>query len=199
MEIETQDTCDVSKPMNFIDSKPVIVLDLDDTIINCSLIKKTTYSFSVKIGNHQKAYVNSRPGLHEFLKEVSTMFEIFFFSASTNFYGNQIINFMAPDTPIKNRLFRDSCKNILGYSVKDLTLLNRPINKILLIDDINGSALLQPDNLIRISPWNGNEEDSVLLDQLLPILTRIKDEENLPLAFKKIIDSENFNDLLSFD
>lgn len=179
--------------------RPVIVLDLDDTIINCSLIRKSSYSFSIKIGNHQRAYINSRPGLHEFLKEVSSMFEIFFFTASSNIYGNQIINIMAPETPDNHRLFRDSCKNIFGYSVKDLSILDRPMNKIMLIDDIHGSALLQPDNLIRITPWNGKDDDSVLLEQLLPVLVRIKDENDLPNAFKKIINSEHFEDLLSFE
>lgn len=179
--------------------KPVIALDIDDTIISCSFIKKSAYSFSVKVGSHQRAYIKLRPGLNEFLKEASKMFEIFFFSSSTNSYGNQIVNMIAPSTPTNYRFFRDSCKDIFGYSVKDLSLLNRPINKILLIDDIHGSALLQPDNLIRITPWNGDEEDSVLLDQLLPILKRIKDEENLPTAFKKIIKSEHFGDLISFE
>lgn len=178
--------------------KPAIVLDLDDTIINCTMIKTPQFSFSIKVGNHRRAYIHSRPGLHEFLKEVSTMFEIFFFTASSDLYGNQIIDIIAPETPESHRLFRGSCKNIYGYSVKDLSLICKPINKILLVDDMNGSALLNPDNLVHISPWYGDQDDNVLLDQLLPILIRIKEKNNLPIAFKKIVSSETFHDIRSF-
>lgn len=197
---ESNQTCqNISK--NHIDhcsNKPVIVLDLDDTIINCTMIKTAEFSFSVKVGKHRRAYIHSRPGLYDFLKEVSTMFEIFFFTASSDFYGNQIIDMIAPETPENHRLFRSSCKNISGYSVKDLSLIGKPMNKILLVDDINGSALLNPENLVHISPWEGNKDDTVLLDQLLPILIRIKEKNSLPIAFKKIVNSEHFKDIKSF-
>lgn len=178
--------------------KPALVLDLDDTIIYSTMIKTQKFSFSIKIGNHRKAYIQTRPGLYEFIKEVSPLFDIFFFTSSSCFYGNQIINTIAPETPEKRRLFRESCKNIYGYSVKDLSLISKPMNKILLVDDMKGSALLNQDNLVHISPWEGNQEDNVLLDQLLPILVRIKEESNLPIAFKKIIKSGDFKDIRSF-
>lgn len=180
--------------------KPVIVLDLDDTIISSSLIKMKPSSFAVKVGNRRYAYINTRPGFLEFIKEIKNKFEVFFFTASTKAYGNQIIDIISPDTPSSHRLFRNSCENISGYLVKDLRKINRPLNKIILIDDLQGSALLQPENLVHITSWYDDENDTVLLNQLLPILQRIEKSNNLSTTFKKIISQEtgHYNDLSSF-
>lgn len=181
-------------------TKPVIVLDLDDTIVSCTLIRSPDFSFTIKVGKNKKAYVKLRPGLHEFLKDVSIDFEVFFFTASLKFYANQIIDVIAPGTPSNHRFYKCSCKNLYGYLVKDLSIISRPLNRIILVDDINGSALLQPENIINISPWNGDKNDNVLLGQLLPMLTRIAEEKNLSLAFKQIIhqENDNYSDLRSF-
>lgn len=205
MELKAEEIDHITGPSTFVvddlpPTKPAIVLDLDETIVNCSMIKAVDCSFSVKVGNHRRAYISSRPGLHEFLKEVSIMFDIFFFTASSKIYANQIIDTILPDTPSDHRFFCTSCRNIYGYSVKDLSLIGRPMSQILLVDDIIGSAILQPENLIRITPWDGDQNDSVLLDQLLPILVRVKEEGNLPLATRKILDQNSslFKNLFSF-
>lgn len=182
------------------DSKPAIVLDLDDTIIKCTTIKTSEYSFSIKLMKNRRIYVQIRPGLPEFLKQISLMFDIFFFTASKQTYANQIINMISPETPLNHRFFRNSCQNMCGYLVKDLSLINKSLNQTLLIDDVQGSSLLQPENFIKISPWDGNKDDTVLIKQLLPILVRIEKEKNFSLAIKQILNSNanEYNDLSIF-
>jgi TFIIF-interacting CTD phosphatase-like protein len=60
-----------------------------------------------------------------------------------------------------------------GYLVKDLSVLRRPLKQMLLVDDIAGSALAHPMNLVRIKPWMGDLNDRVLLDHLLPLLESV--------------------------
>lgn len=179
-------------------TKPTIVLDLDETIISAGDFKISEDCIAVKVGKRRHAFVRLRPGLSEFLQEAAKHFEIFFFTASSEFYANQIIDIISPNTPKDHRLFRKSCVNLYGYPVKDLTLIKRPMEHILLIDDVHGSALLQPDNLVHIVPWNGSSDDNVLLTQLLPLLNQIKFEPNLPLAYHSIIGCNQYHSLNTF-
>jgi hypothetical protein len=84
-----------------------------------------------------------------------------------------------------------------GYPVKDLRILGRALNTILLIDDLEGSALMQPGNLVRVAPWHGDENDSVLMEQLLPILREIAGEKDLPQAMLNVMDRMQCRDLFT--
>jgi TFIIF-interacting CTD phosphatase-like protein len=111
--------------------------------------------------------------LAEFLTRVQKIYDVFFFSASAAEYGNAIINTIAPEVRPCRRFFRDSCKSLSGYLVKDLGILRRSLSQTLLVDDVAGSALEHPANLLRIRPWMGDPADHVLLDELLPLLENI--------------------------
>ena len=161
---------------------PAIVFDLDETLVFSSPIKPQGESIAIRVGR-RKIYVRVRPGTMEMIKAVSHVFDVYFFTASNHEYANQIINAIAPGTPASNRFFRENCTTKCGYSVKDLTLIGKPLSRILMVDDTEGSAMMQPRNLVRISPWYGNEEDRVLMSQLLPALMRIACEADLPSAF----------------
>jgi hypothetical protein len=57
--------------------------------------------------------------------------------------------------------------------VKDLSYLARPIDSVILIDDVIGSGLLQPRNVIGVKPWMGDPTDSLWNETLLPLLLGI--------------------------
>jgi TFIIF-interacting CTD phosphatase-like protein len=137
-----------------------------------------------------------RPGVADFIKSVSPLFDLYFFTSSTPEYSNPIIDAIAPGTPAHHRFTRDNCAMHSGYAVKDLRLLDLPVNRIVLVDDIEGSAILQPRNLIRIAPWYGTDEhDNVLLKQLLPVLEILATEEDLPVAFQRALNKSQVADL----
>jgi Dullard-like phosphatase family protein len=167
-------------------SLPALVFDLDETLIFSSAISPNCASIPIRVGR-RRMYVRQRPGLADFLDAVSRRFDLFFFTASERDYANQIIDAIAPKTPHDHRFFRDSCATRSGYSVKDLRLIKRPLTHVLIIDDIEGSALLQPQNLVRIAPWYGKEDDDVLSAQLLPILIECAGEGDLPRAFRNYV------------
>ena len=137
-----------------------------------------------------------RQGLQQFLHEISETFEVFFFTASTKEYGQQIINHILPDTPSDHMFFGDDCVKTLGYPVKDLNAIKYDLDKLILIDDTEASAHFQPKNLIKISPWFGCETDTVLLDQLLPALKSLNQDGKIPSILDDFFNS-NFYPSLS--
>lgn len=167
--------------------RPSLVLDLDETLVHTTAIKPPSDSFtSIRVGR-RRVYLKFRPGVRDFILAVAKYFDIFFFTSANSEYANQIIDKIAPEVPREQRLFRDKCQSYCGYPVKNLEILNRPLNKIILIDDIEGSALLQPSNLIRIAPFQGDDEDRVLLDELLPMLLKFALEPDLPSALYRMM------------
>ena len=65
--------------MNILyDNNPVLVLDLDETIIH--------YSY-----RDDKHIINYRPGLFNFLNKIKFNFNIFIFTAGTREYANNIV------------------------------------------------------------------------------------------------------------
>ena len=166
-----------------VNPMPAVVFDLDETLVYASVVKPAAECIDIKVGR-RKVYVRVRPGVREMIKQVSEMFDVFFFTASEPQYANQIIDAIAPDTPVSHRFFRDSCKCQCGYSVKDLKLIGRPLNRVLIVDDIEGSAIMQPGNLVRIAPWLGDKDDDVITSKLCPMLMRIACEADLPSAFR---------------
>jgi import inner membrane translocase subunit TIM50 len=126
-----------------------------------------------------------RPVVSEFIASISTTFDVLFFTASAPESANRVIDAIAPQTSIEHRFFGESCVISCGYSVKDLRLLERPLGRVLIVDGIDGSALLQPENLIRISAWNGTDgSDAVLLPEFLAVVASIAHEPNLPSTFR---------------
>lgn len=152
-------------------------MDLDDTLIHASLKPEFEDSFPVKI-YRRRMYINIRPGAVEALKQLSRVYELFIFTASRKEYAEPIIDHIAPFIPKENRLFNDSCENVSGYLVKDLTRLQRPLDNTLLIDDILGSGLKQPRNIVGVSPWMGDRDDKLILATLLPMLMGVSGNMN---------------------
>jgi Dullard-like phosphatase family protein len=171
-----------------------LVLDLDETLIFGSPIRSDAASMQVRVRN-RRLFVRMRPGLHEFVKSLTPLFEIYFFTASSPEYANPIIDTIAEGTPADHRLSRDNCIMNSGYAIKDLRILNRPLHHIILVDDIEGSALFQPGNLIRITPWYGSDDDTVLMQQLFPLLETLSKGEDLLAESRRIIATGKTPDL----
>lgn len=174
---------------NITISKPSIVLDLDETIVYATPLKPkdldNNHFFTINF-KKRVFYVQIRPNLQHFLNQISKQYDIFFYTSSEKDYASQIIDKIMPKTKQNQRFYRDSCKNIYGYFVKDLNVIKRPIKRVLLIDDSAGSAILNPANLIRIKPWEGEKNDNILLN-LLPILESIALENDLRSSFIEAI------------
>jgi Dullard-like phosphatase family protein len=139
--------------------KATLVLDLDETLIH-----------SVVDPVSNETTTHQRPGLSHFLQQVSTMFEVVVFTAGLQEYASPIIDRLDPQGLIQHRLYRQHVRCIRGtHLIKDLARLNRPLARVVMVDNSAESFLLQPLNAIPIEPYLGEAQDTRLFE-LLPLL-----------------------------
>lgn len=165
-------------------SKPILVLDLDETLVHCSDTFTYGVEYTVKLGNIM-IYVKQRPYLVEFLQEARSCCELVLFTASEQCYADKIISLF--DDPkesfFSKRFYRDSCTVIQDKYFKDLTKITTNIRNILIIDDSEVSFSLQPRNGIKISSYRSGDDsclrDLLPLIKLLPNLKDVRDAQKL--------------------
>jgi len=153
--------------------RPLLVLDLDETLVHSSFKPVTVPDLVIPVeikGNTHQVYVRKRPYVDEFMRRMAQMFEVVVFTASLAEYADPLLDELDPEgTLIHHRLFREHCSNTNGLFVKDLSLLGRSLQRIIIIDNSPTSFLFQPRNSIQCTSWFDDVGDSELAD-LLPVM-----------------------------
>lgn len=144
-------------PKTETDHPYTLILDLDETL-----------GHYAEVNGFMKFLI--RPGCEEFLQTASQFYEVVVFTAGLQDYADKILDKMDPERVlIQHRLYRHHT-NLQGTTyIKDLNNLGRPLESMIIIDNVADNFKLQPQNGIYIKSWYDDEADTVLSD-LTPVL-----------------------------
>lgn len=165
-----------------LDKRKKLILDLDETLVHSSFTKPEHCDFVVPVkyqGASYDIYVQKRPGVDQFLEQLTKHFEIFIFTASMQEYSIPIVKTLMPDFPSSNILSRQHCKFFQGTFVKDLSIFNCQLSDIVIVDNSSCSYCLQPHNGIPVKTWTGDTSDSELLAMTLPFLLKCREYDDV--------------------
>ena len=132
-----------------------LVLDLDETL-----------------GHFQDNCFLPRPGAQHLLESLSRKYELVLFTSADENYATNALKVVDPYCFIKFRLFRQHLSKINNAPVKDLSVLGRELNRVLIVDDRSSNFRMQPENGIKIKPWLGDPDDREFV-KLQHLLLRI--------------------------
>ena len=159
-----------------------LVLDLDETLAHGQNIPfsspKNQLSIECKLNDiNTTIYFKIRPGVKEFLRKMSKLYEIVIFTASVEEYAKILINLIDTKNVCSHKLYREQCTYENFLYIKDLKKLGRDLKDIIIIDNSPNSYSLNKENGIPISTWLDDENDRELYDlvQILEFLSYVDD------------------------
>lgn len=167
---------------NLAKIRKTLVLDLDETLVHSGFQKPDTYDLEVPVtyqNQEYKIYVQKRPGFDAFMQRVIRDFDVYIFTASMPEYAIPVVQALMPFFPASRILTRYHCRFIEGCLVKDLTIFNRDLSSMIIIDNSPLCYQLQKENGIEVTTWTGDEMDSELEDEVLPLLQDLKNVDDV--------------------
>ncbi|KAJ4841226.1 hypothetical protein Tsubulata_035930 [Turnera subulata] len=141
-------------------------------------------------GNSKINYVTvfERPGLDEFLKQLSEFADLVLFTAGLEGYARPLVDRIDAENRFCLRLYRPSTISTeYREHVKDLSCLSKDPCRIVIVDNNPFSFLLQPLNGIPCIPFSaGQPYDTQLLDVLLPLLKHLSQQKDVrPVLYER--------------
>ncbi|OWB79614.1 hypothetical protein B5S32_g3843 [[Candida] boidinii] len=134
-----------------------LVLELDDFLLHSEWSQKKGWRTA------------KRPGLDYFLGYLSQYYEIVIFTKSPMSFAETTVAKLDPyHAFISYALFREACRYKDGKIIKDLSLMNRDLSKLLIVDPNPDSYSMQPENAVPVKKWEGGKDDDLI--KLIPFL-----------------------------
>lgn len=140
-----------------------LVLSLEDLMIHSTWDRKHGYRTA------------KRPGIDYFIRYLSQYYELVLFTSVPLSMADPVIKKLDPYHFILWPLGREATKYEGGEYIKDLSYLNRPLAKTLIIDTHAPHVKNQPENAIILPKWSGDPKDPHTGDlvRLIPFLENL--------------------------
>lgn len=187
-----------------------VVLDLDETLVcayETSSLPATVRNQAIEAGLkwfelecvssdkecEGKPKINyvtvfERPGLREFLEQLSEFADLVLFTAGLEGYARPLVDRIDVENRFYRRLYRPSTSSTeYREHVKDLSCLSKDLCRTVIVDNNPFSFLLQPMNGIPCIPFSaGQPRDDQLLEVLLPLLRYLSQQNDVrPILYEK--------------
>ncbi|KAF9588857.1 hypothetical protein IFM89_016820 [Coptis chinensis] len=173
--------------------KKTIFLDLDETLIHSKTDPPPeNFDFIVQPRIECEIlnfYVVKRPFVDELLETVSKKFEIVVFTAGLKEYASLILDKLDTKGLISYRLYRDSCKELEGKFVKDLSEVGRDLKNVVLVDDNPNAYVFQPENALPVLPFIDDFNDREL-EKVIKFFENAEGVEDMRDAVKNYVSVE---------
>ncbi|KAJ7000093.1 carboxy-terminal domain RNA polymerase II polypeptide A small phosphatase 1-like [Populus alba x Populus x berolinensis] len=173
--------------------KRTVFLDLDETLVHSKAgPPPQEFDFVVRPkidGEMMIFYVLKRPGVDAFLEALGTKYEVVVFTAGLKEYATLVLDRIDPKGVISHRLYRDSCKQVDGKFVKDLSEMGRDLKRVVIVDDNPSCYIYQPENAIPVKPFLDDLGD-LELGKLATFFDRCDCFEDMRDAVKEYVGGE---------
>jgi CTD nuclear envelope phosphatase 1 len=160
------------KQQMFYHGRKTLVLDLDETLVHSTTRQNSHFDIRLEVSVDNSPsifYVNKRPYLDIFLQVVSQWYDLVVYTASLKKYADPLIDALDVHGVIRERYFRDHCIQVGNNFVKDISIIEPDLRKIVIIDNSPSAYVLHEENAIPIGTWWDDPLDEELLN-LLPFL-----------------------------
>ena len=162
--------------------KKTLVLDLDETLAHGQSIpfSSTKHQKTLQCilnNTNTTIYFKTRPGVKEFLRKMSKLYEIVIFTASVEEYAKPLIDIIDSKNLCSHKLYREQCTFRDSAYIKDLKRLGRDLKDVIILDNSPNSYSLNKENGIPITTWFDDEDDRELYNiiQILDFLSEVDD------------------------
>ncbi|GAA5901738.1 protein translocase subunit TIM50 [Sporobolomyces salmoneus] len=136
-----------------------LVIDLDDMLIHSS--------WDIEHGWRTA----KRPGVDYFLAYLSQFYEIVLFTTQPAYTAAPIAEKLDPyGAYIPWKLFKEATRYKNNQPIKDLSYLNRPLERTIILDTDPSNFQLQPENGIALKPWLGTKGDDPTTKELIAMI-----------------------------
>lgn len=177
-------------------NRKTLIFDLDETLVHCMGQRKGHISVKILFPDSRECFagINLRPYLAECLEAASQLFEVVVFTASRKFYADAVINHIDPEQKyFHHRLYSDSCVKYGNFNVKDLRLLNRRLQDVVIVDNSIFSFAFQLDNGVPIIPWVNDPLDTEL-KQLIEYFNAVNEVADVREFNRRLFGLDSFYD-----
>ena len=151
--------------LNYISPKNyTLILDIDETL----------FHFKINDDDDEQGVLKIRPGVFQFIEEIKEYYEIILFSEADKNYIDLITEVVGENRYLYDYILCRDYVTIVGQNfVKELSKIGRPLDKIIIIDNMPQNFSFNKENGIYIKSFWGEENDDKALIDLIPILVNI--------------------------